>query len=209
MNGMSVLDCCAGPSAFAKQASERGIMVTACDPRYADDLATLTAQVQTDAEDVQLKQAALPQFFYPEVVSVPERKQAMEEFLQDYEQGKIAGRYVPGRLPALPFDDIAFDMVLSANLLFMYSEVSVGGMMPSSPLDYRFHLNSIKELMRVTRQDVRIYPLQAPGHRRPHRWLEPLIAELATEGLHAETVPVTQRDIIGAEKMLQIRKIVG
>lgn len=200
-----VLDCSAGPSAFAAQAHARRIEVTACDPRYEDAVSFLADLVETHANEVQNKQTAVPQLFHPELVSVSARKEAMRLFLDDFEQGKKSGRYVSGRLPNLPFGDQSFDLVLCANLLFIYSDVSVGGMMQSSPLDYSFHLESIKELVRVSRGEARLYPLLGPGQKR-HKWLQPLIDELQNIGIHAEVVPVPQRDIVGAENMLVARR---
>jgi hypothetical protein len=200
-----ILDCCAGPSAFASQAAALNIHVTACDPRYADESGDSFEQVVNDhASSIQTKQEALPDLFYPEIVSVSERKRAMQAFIADYRSSKGNGRYVYGSLPSLPFEDRFFDAGLCGNLLFLYSAPEVGGMMKSSPFDYHFHLNSIKELMRVVKEDVRIYPLLAPGTRK-HKWLQRIVDELSEAGFVAEVLPVAQRDIIGAEYMLRVQ----
>jgi hypothetical protein len=55
---------------------------------------------------------------------------------------------VPGELPRLPFDDGEFDLTLVSYLLFAYQD----------RFGYEFHRDSMLELMRVTRGEVRIYP---------------------------------------------------
>jgi hypothetical protein len=200
-----LLDCAAGPAAFAAQAAELGISVVACDPMYELDLATLRTCVDRDAQMVQEKQAKTPQFFHPELEPTSKRREDMEIFLLDYERGKALGRYVPASLPTLPFQDASFDITLSANFLFLYSDPESGGMMDGSPLDYAFHSKAIAELMRVTRQEVRIYPLQGPDVKE-HAYLSRIVDECKQSGFSASVVPVPQRDIIGAEDMLRITR---
>jgi hypothetical protein len=51
-------------------------------------------------------------------------------------------------LPELPFGDGKFDLTLVSYLLFAYQD----------RFDYKFHRDSILEIMRVTRGEARIYP---------------------------------------------------
>lgn len=60
-------------------------------------------------------------------------------------------RNVAATLPALSFDDQQFDITLSAPSLFTYAD----------RLDYDFHLQTIEELLRVSQQEIRIFPLVA------------------------------------------------
>jgi hypothetical protein len=203
MVGRKILDCAAGPAAFAVQAAELGISVVACDPMYELDSTTLRTWIDKDARMVGEKQAKTPQFFHHELEPTSRRREDMELFLADFEHGKSIGRYVAGRLPNLPFADASFDFVLSGNLLFLYSDPRSGGMMEGSPFDYAFHSRAIAELLRIARQEVRIYPLQGPNVKS-HAYLSGIIAECQKAGCKAEVVPVPQRDIIGAENMLRI-----
>lgn len=205
MRGQQILDCCAGPAAFALEAAAMGIHVTACDPLYVNDVATLRTIVDDHSAIVYEKQKASMSFFYPEVVSVPQRRRAMDMFLKDFVQGKLIGRYVPGVLPNLPFASNHFDTTLCANLLFLYSDIASGGMLQSSTMDYPFHSKALHELLRVTKKDVRIYPLQGPNVSE-HQYIPRIMRELSAEGLKCELIPVKQRDIIGAEMMLQVTK---
>lgn len=79
--------------------------------------------------------------------------------------------YVPVVLPDLPFADEAFDLTLSAHFLFMYSD----------RLDYEFHLETVKELMRVTRGELRIFPLVDLSCKR-YEHLDRLIDDLVRQG---------------------------
>jgi len=205
MRGLHVLDCSSGPAAFAMEAAPLGIHVTACDPLYVHDVATLRTIVDDHSAIVYEKQKAAMSFFHPEVVTVPQRRKAMDTFLRDFVQGKLIGRYVPGVLPNLPFASNQFDTTLCANLLFLYSDIASGGMLQNSTMDYNFHFKATHELLRVTKKDVRIYPLQGPNVSE-HHYIPRIIKDLTDEGYKCELVPVTQKDIIGAEKMLQISR---
>jgi SAM-dependent methyltransferase len=203
MNGLHFLDCPAGPSAFALEAAAAGLSVVACDPLFAFNNAELRAIVDRDSSAVAEKQARNPQLFHKELVPTVIRRKSMELFLDDFLSGQAAGRYVAASLPDLPFADRAFDVVLSGNLLFLYSDIASGGMLQNSPLDFSFHQRAIAEMMRVCRKDLRIYPLQGPAVVG-HAYLQPIIEECRLNGFSAELEPVAQRDIIGAELMLKI-----
>ena len=61
-----------------------------------------------------------------------------------------------GQLPALPFADGTFDLSLVSYLLFAYEE----------QFDYEFHRRAVLELMRVTRGELRMYPVVSFEARR-------------------------------------------
>ncbi|CAN5575087.1 SAM-dependent methyltransferase [soil metagenome] len=205
MRGQQILDCSSGPAAFALEAAAMGIHVTGCDPLYVNDVATLRNIVDDHSAIVYEKQKAAISFFHPEVVSVPQRRKAMDKFLKDFVQGKLIGRYVPGVLPNLPFASNQFDTTLCANLLFLYSDIASGGMLQNSNMEYKFHSKALHELLRVSKKDVRIYPLQGPNVSE-HHYIPRIMKELSDEGFKCELTPVKQRDIIGAEMMLQVSK---
>jgi hypothetical protein len=205
LRGSKVLDCCAGPAAFARQGNEWGIEIVACDPLYTRSLEELRAIVDRDAASVSEKQKKTPEYFHPELVPTSVRRQAMEIFLQDIQNCADSGRYVTGSLPALPFADQTFDLVLCGNFLFLYSEVGTGGMMEHSALSYEFHRRALAELIRVSKSEVRIYPLQGPKVEE-HSYLRPLMKELSAQGLTTTLQPVRQRDIKGAERLLSIAR---
>lgn len=104
-------------------------------------------------------------------------------------------RYVPVTLPSLPFKDAEFDILLSAHFLFMYSD----------RLDYQFHSTTINELLRVTKEEIRIFPLvDLEGKRYEH--LDKLISYLADNGCTVEEVHVPYEFQAKANSMLKIKK---
>lgn len=92
------------------------------------------------------------------------RKIVHEMFIRDYR--KDPDGYVAGELPALLFDDGEFDLVLSSNLLFLYED----------RLSYMFHVESIREMLRVG-GEVRIFPVNNVHKRRRSRYLSGVLDE--------------------------------
>jgi hypothetical protein len=88
LRGLSVLDCPAGPAAFAKQGADAALSIVACDPMYEHtDIHVLREIVNETAQSVDRKQACDSALFCPEMPSASQRRQAMELFLNDYAQG--------------------------------------------------------------------------------------------------------------------------
>jgi methyltransferase family protein len=120
------------------------------------------------------------------------RMAAMGEFLDDYEAGRRAGRYVPAALPQLPFADGSFDLALCSHFLFLYSgELS---------LDY--HRRSVLELCRVA-GEVRIFPL-LDMKGKPSGHLAPVMEALRGRGLEARVERVPYEFQKGGDEMLRI-----
>jgi hypothetical protein len=83
---------------------------------------------------------------------------ATTRFLDDYEGGRSAGRYIQAELPTLPIRDKSFDLALCSHFLFLYT----------TQLGAEFHRLSIREMCRVA-TEVRIFPLLTPaGGRSPY-----------------------------------------
>lgn len=121
------------------------------------------------------------------------RRAAVRDFAADI--SSHPHRYVAGRLPSLPFPDGAFDLVLSSHLLFSYAD----------RLDRAFHLEAIRELMRVARGELRVFPLVASGSSVRYPELDELLTELRRHGIQGEVVEVGYRFQKGAHHMLVCR----
>ena len=138
------------------------------------------------------------EFVWDSVRSVEElgrvRMAAMQEFLDDFSQGKSDGRYVEAALPTLPFAESSFDLGLCSHLLFLYSD----------QLGESFHRDAIRELCRIA-GEVRLFPLLAlGGHESPY--VDGALKELRDAGhdVSIETVPYEfQR---GGNQMMRIRR---
>jgi ubiquinone/menaquinone biosynthesis C-methylase UbiE len=118
---------------------------------------------------------------------------AMQVFLEDYEPGKLAGRYVDAELPTLPFSDTAFDLALCSHFLFLYT----------GQLGEAFHRRAIREMCRVA-GEVRIFPLLAlDGHRSPY--VDSNLSDLRDSDYHVSLERVPYEFQRGGNQMMRIR----
>lgn len=154
----SVLDCPGGGSSFTALANQAGASAIASDPIYAQPRHTLAALVMAETQRGRAHTAAGADRymwdFYGDLDGHERvRRMSAEAFSRDL----IAhpARYVPARLPRLPFPGRRFDLVLSSHFLFTYAD----------RLDLEFHRASLRELHRVTRREVRVFPLLEQGGR--------------------------------------------
>jgi hypothetical protein len=138
--------------------------IIGCDLLYKEDNVDELKNRGKEDLDYMIKQLSLvPDFYewniYSSIKDLYEtRSNAFKRLISYYELDRfMAGkdeitqnRYINATLPNLPFENRTYDLVLSSNLLFYYHNM----------FDYHFHLNSILELLRVTRKEVRIFPCQ-------------------------------------------------
>ncbi|MGV9748360.1 class I SAM-dependent methyltransferase [Rhodococcus zopfii] len=196
-----ILDCPGGAAGFTAAMNRLGGDVTACDMAYvageAEQLAAV-AEAETDRGN-QYVRAHTEQFDWLFFADPDEhqrvRRHAVQEFAADLR--RHPRRYVAGRLPSLPFPDAGFDLVLSSHLLFSYSD----------RLDHTFHVDAIVELMRVARDELRIFPLVASGSSVRYPRLDELLTDLRHHEIAGEVVEVEYRFQRGAHHMLVCRRI--
>jgi SAM-dependent methyltransferase len=196
--GLTILGCGDGPASFNAEASRRGSRVVSCDPIYEWSAADIRGRIaETYPQIIEQTRRNADEFVWTSIPSVEElgrrRMAVMEAFLDDYDAGKAGGRYVKGALPALPFADDAFDLVLCSHLLFLYT----------TQLGEDFHRSAVRDLCRVA-HEVRIFPLLALGGQRSP-YVEVVAGEARAAGNEAmiETVPYEfQR---GGNQMMKIR----
>jgi hypothetical protein len=200
LRGRVVLDVAAGPSAFTAEANRAGVRATAVDPLYGCPPETLAAHVRLDYAKTVAQMRAKPELFRLKHFAsldeaVRDRGAAAEVFLRDYEAGFLDNRYVGEALPRLPFADGSFDLVLCAHLLFIYEKL----------FDYAFHLAACRELVRVSRGEVRIHPVCGPDGRA-YRELERLRADLAAEDVSSRIEAVDYEFFRGSSTSLFLGK---
>lgn len=193
-----ILDCCGGPASFNAELTARGGAVVSCDPLYQFSKVDIARRVE-ECRPILMEnvRANSHQFVWHTIKSVEQleetRMSAMRRFLEDYESGMNEQRYVTAALPTLPFADSAFDLAVVSHMLFLYSE----------EYDRDFHLQSVKELIKVAKE-VRIFPLL--GMRNiPSPHLEPVMEELRQTGCYVETVKVDYEFMVGGDRMLLVR----
>jgi hypothetical protein len=172
--------------------------VVSCDPIYRLERAQIEDRVAATYDDVieQTRRNADAYVWREGVRTVEElgavRMAAIRIFLEDYESGKAAGRYVDGELPRLPFDDSTFDLALCSHFLFLYSE----------HVDEGFHRAALQEMCRVA-GEVRIFPLVTlRGDRSP--FVEPCIRGVSSVGHQVAIEAVPYEFQRGANQMMRV-----
>ena len=193
------LGCGDGPASFNAEATKAGARVVSVDPLYAFSAAEIESRVEATFETVvaQTRQQA-HHFVWDRFADADAlgraRLAAMRRFLADFEEGKQAGRYVAGELPALPFADANFDIALCSHLLFLYSD----------HLSLDAHVAGLRELLRVA-GEVRVFPLLTlAGTLSPH--LAPVREALRRDGHAVEEVKVPYEFQRGGDAMLRVRR---
>jgi hypothetical protein len=196
----TILGCADGPASFNADATSRGIRVTSCDPLYRHDADAIRARIDDTFERIvdQTRRNAHEFVWDAAIPSVDAlarvRRSAMNAFLADYDEGRRAGRYVAGELPALPFADGAFDLAVCSHFLFLYT----------TQLGEDFHVASARELCRVA-QEVRIFPLLALGGA-PSRHVAPVAERLRRDGFDVAIEAVPYEFQRGGNQMLRARR---
>ena len=192
-----ILGCADGPASFNAGMSKRGRTVISCDPLYECDASQIRQRIDATYEDV-LAQTRRNQdkFVWERITSLDElgrvRLAAMGEFLDDYYQGRVAGRYVPGSLPDLPFAASSFDLALCSHFLFFYSDLF--------PME--FHWRAIDELCRVA-PEVRIFPL-LNYNAEPSPLVVPTVDHLKKAGRSVSIESVRYEFQRGGNQMMRI-----
>lgn len=194
----SVLGCADGPAAFNAEAARRGQRVVSCDPIYRFSKAALARRVEETYGTIMGQLRRNTEAYVWEEFRTPEdvgatRMAAMRLFLEDFDEGRKAGRYLDAELPALPFPQAHFDLALCSHFLFLYSD----------HLTPEFHLASLRELGRVARE-VRVFPLLTLAGK-PSPYLTPLLAQLAGEGYQVAVEPVPYEFQRGGNHMLRMQ----
>lgn len=208
LKGKHVLDCASGPSSFAAEARLYEIDVTSCDPMYATDANELASIWKNDIDRVGERKSVVAHLFDDNALSdqfQQRKKRSRDFFLKDYSVNASKGRYVHAELPDLPFADKNFDLSLCANFLFLYTSLDTGGMLLEDRFDYEFHQKALRELIRVTSGDVRIYPIKGPHQDHFHHYINDLLKDPQFSDVELLIEPVTYRDIRDAHEMLRIR----
>lgn len=198
--GLKVLDCPAGSSSFTAEAGRLGVDAVAADPVFGEPASNLLKAGREDINHVMQGVSETPDIFswsfYPTLEALRSyRMTALQRFAHDYSTPGSAERYVNARLPSLPFDDESFDITLSGHFLFTYSD----------RFDYDFHLKSAMELVRVSRGEVRIYPVVGRDGRKPGFFGDLLFA-LAKEGVKSGLIPSSFEFQKGAGEVLRLTR---
>ena len=191
-----ILGCGDGPASFNARMRALGHRATSVDPLYEFDCERIAARID-EVRSVILEQTANNHhlFRWDRIRSVQElgqlRQASMNEFLEDYMEGRQEGRYVPAELPALPFENQSFELALCSHLLFLYSD----------HLNLEFHVRAIEEMLRVA-DEVRIFPTVGLD-AQPSPYLHEAMRRMERHA-RVSLVTVDYEFQIGANQMLRI-----
>lgn len=139
-----------GPASFNKE--NKGNVIS-FDPIYQFSVRQISDRIN-ETKDIVRKQTESNKdnFIWNDIKDVNElmeiRMNAMNNFLDDFENGKIEGRYIQHELPnKTDFKDKHFDIGLSSHFLLLYSKLGL-----------EFHIKAIDEMIRICKE-VRIFPI--------------------------------------------------
>jgi hypothetical protein len=190
-----VLDVCAGGSSFVAECGQRGIPALAIDPAYARSVDELAVNVRAAVDGGHAMIAEHADRFVWDFYGDIDGHRATREvaaalFLADLRTHPR--RYVAAELPRLPLRDGAADLVLCSHLLFTWSEM----------FDEAWHRAALRELVRVARREVRIFPLVTAGSGDDVPYLDALLIELERDGVICQLRPVPYEFQRGADTAL-------
>jgi hypothetical protein len=174
-----------------------------CDPIYRYSAAEIAARIDESCRAVleQTRRNATEFVWNHDIPDIDAlgrlRMNAMRRFLDDYEPGCAAGRYVAAELPTLPFADNQFDLAVCSHFLFLYSEQLTG----------ELHVASIRELCRVSRE-ARIFPLLELGSVNS-RHVDFVAEALRCEGFRVDVVRVEYEFQRGGNEMMCVERPKG
>lgn len=194
-----ILGCGDGPSSFNFEATTQNVNITSIDPIYQFTRDEIQQRIDETSSVVseQVRQNQ-KDYIWKNIKSVDElieiRLRAMNDFINDYEDGKKQNRYIHNELPKLAFENISFDLVLSSHFLFLYSE----------HFDLQFHRDSILEMCRVSKKEVRIFPLLNLKNEKSEH-LESILKILNDRGFETKIVKTNYEFQKGADEMLTIK----
>jgi hypothetical protein len=189
-----VLDCPGGAGAFAAGVRARGGRAVSADPAYALPPGELVAEVEAGfARGLRYLDENRDSYVWTFFSSVEDlearRMAALREFAEDF-RGEDE-RYRAAALPDLPIADGAFRLVLSGYLLFAYPD----------HLDDPAQEAGLRELLRVAREEVRVYPLIDTAYVR-HPAIDALRRRLGADGVESEVRTVDYAFQSGASEVL-------
>ncbi len=193
-----ILGCADGPASFNAGLTKRGGKIVSADPLYRFSREEIRNRIDQIFETVlgETRKNA-HEFVWETIPSVEAlgrtRREAMDDFLDDYPEGLDAERYIDASLPELPFREKEFELALCSHYLFLYSP----------HLSHDFHLRSIRELCRVARE-VRIFPLLELG-AVPSRHLDEIYKKLQEQEYTVSIIPVEYEFQRGGNRMMKVR----
>lgn len=152
-NQLKILDVGSGVSSFCAEAQDLGMNVMAMDPIYDHGAKELAIKCEQDI-DLIIKELDGVEYLYiwnifkNKEQLKKQREEAYKKFIAHYRNNRNEF-YISESMPKTSFENNQFDIVISSHLLFLYDHI----------FDYSFHEETIKEMLRITSKEIRIFPL--------------------------------------------------
>ncbi len=148
-----ILDVASGVSSFCTQANKKGYNVTASDIIYDRSPEELYKQGLLDVQEIMEQMSSVAhkynwEYFKDIEILQATRLNALSLFVENYKEFG-SKRYINVKYPCSNFFENQFNVSLVSHFLFLYENM----------LDYKFHKDTVKELARITRDEIRIFPL--------------------------------------------------
>ncbi|MBN1802264.1 MAG: class I SAM-dependent methyltransferase [Candidatus Lokiarchaeota archaeon] len=191
-----ILDVGAGVSSFCAEANNKGLKAVALDPIYEHEQSTLEKCCKIDLEKVIRELDGVEHLYIWDIFRTKDalkkqREKAYKYFLEDYRRNNF--KYLAGKMPETGFKDRQFDIVLSSHLLFIYEHF----------FDYEFHLKTIKEMLRISSNEVRIFPLvNLKGQKS--KYVEKLLEDGKYLGFNISIEKVNYEFIRNGNEMMRV-----
>lgn len=195
----SILSVADGPASFNAEGTQRGYRIQSIDPLYRFSAGQIRERFNAVVDSVIQQVEQTPADWVWTYHASPSglrqnRETVMNRFCEDYEEGKVQGRYEVGELPKLKYPDGTYNLGLSSHFLFLYSD----------HFDGQFHVDAIREMLRIC-SEVRIFPLLTLM-LQPSPHLPPVLEALENEGFEWEIHTVDYELQRGGNKLLKITR---
>ena len=196
LRGKKILDVASGVSSFTAEMRAKGYDVTAFDRIYSATAEEIRAKCEPDLDEVTRNIGEKKVYrwdFYKSPETMREyRARAYQAFLKDF--AAAPEHYVAGELPKTPFANRQFDLTLASYLLFVYED----------QLSYEFHKETLRELMRITSQEIRMYPI-VTFEAEPSKYLQRIRKEPEFTNWELEAVPTDFEFLRNSNCYLRLR----
>lgn len=148
-----ILDVASGVSSFCAEASAKGYNVTASDKIYTSSPLEIENKCRQDLDAVMNQLPDLVDLyvwnFFKDVQALKtNREKAYKLFIEDFKNYGTK-RYTPAEYPSTYFKEDQFTVSLVSHFLFLYED----------HINYDFHRKVIRELLRITSKEIRIFPI--------------------------------------------------
>jgi hypothetical protein len=195
--GKAILDVAAGVSSFTGETRALGYNTTAFDCIYSGSATEFRPRCEHDLEEVTREIGKKPVYkweFHKSPAGMRSyRERAYQTFLTDF--AEHPERYLAGELPKTPFANRQFNLTLVSYLIFVYED----------QLSYDFHKETLRELLRITSDEIRVYPI-VTFEAQPSDCLRRIQKEIEFGNCNFEIVPTDFEFLRGSNCYLKITR---